>query len=66
MNAVTDLTIVVLGLAFSIATVVAYKKHCDVADLREEIKDADAKIAALLRYIDSLRSTSKQSNKKGK
>lgn len=66
MSAVIDLTVVVLGLAFSIATVVAYKKHCDVVDLREDIRDADAKIVALLNYIDSLRANSKQSNKKGK
>lgn len=62
-----DVLVVLLGLAFALSTVIAYKKHCDVIDLREEIKDADAKIAALLNYVDALQSPErKKSIKKTK
>lgn len=63
MSTLVDLTVVVLGLAFAVVAVVAYKKHCNVADLREDLKDADTKIAALIEYIDKLQSAK---NKKSK
>lgn len=58
--------IALIGLAFVVAAVVAYKKQCDVVDLREELKDADAKITALLDYVATLQSANKKQSKKNK